>query len=253
MKTYRASRVLSSDRKRGSSWPIVVETKAGRCFTKLRGAAQSPAALVAEVIVAELAEAIGLRVPARSLIRIDEELKREDRNQELGDLLRASRGLNLGFHFLDGAVDFRPQDIARVTSDEASMVVWLDWLVMNPDRTLLNPNMLFWKGELWLIDHGSALMFHHAWSSVREDSPRRNAFSLATHVLAERATQLAEWDPLLAERLDRDILRAAVEAAPDDFLWPLLSQEASTAQLARRREAYVAFLWKRLKPPRTIS
>ena len=253
MKTYRATRLLSSDRKRGSSWPIVVETKAGRFFTKLRGAGQGTAALVAEVIVAEIAEAIGLRVPARSLIRIDGELEREDRDQELGDLLRASRGLNLGFHFLEGAADFRPEDRARVSSDEASMVVWLDWLVMNPDRTLRNPNMMFWKDELWLIDHGSALMFHHAWSAVREDSPRRNEFSPEAHVLRERATQLAEWDWLLAQRLDRDVIRAAVEAAPDDFLWPLLPQAASTTQLARRREAYSAFLWKRLKPPRLLA
>ena len=253
MKTYSATRVLSSDRKRGSSWPIVVETNAGRFFTKLRGAAQAPAALVAEVIVAEIAEALGLRVPARSLILLDEEIEREDRHEELGDLLGASGGLNLGFDFLDRAVDFRPEDVARVSVDEASMIVWLDWFVMNPDRNLHNPNMMFWKDELWLIDHGSALMFHHAWSAVREDSPRRNRFSLEAHVLAERATHIMGWDPLLAERLDRDVIRAAVEAVPDEFLRPLLPQAASTDQLARRREAYIAFLWKRLKPPRTFA
>src|SRR5688572_1324479 len=47
----------------GGTRPVVVDTAAGPRFVKLRGAADGPAALVAEVIVAELAEALGLAGP----------------------------------------------------------------------------------------------------------------------------------------------------------------------------------------------
>lgn len=250
--TYRAIRVLDTKR-RGSSWPLVVETEGGFYFTKLRGAGHGSAALVAEIIVASLAEALELRVPTRSLILIDEELICEDRDAELTDLLKASRGLNLGFEFLDGARDLRPTHLDRVSSDEASKIVWLDWLVMNPDRTPRNPNILLWRDQLWLIDHGAALVFHHNWSAVTEDSPRRPLLSLSSHLLSERATRLATWDALLSEKLTREVIRAAVQAVPDNFLCPLLPAAAMPGTLARCREAYLAFLWKRLKPPRPFT
>ena len=251
--THRALRVLASYRRQGSSWPLLIETESEPCFTKLRGAAEGTAALVAEIIVAGLAQALGLRVPRRALLLIDEHLVCEDGDAELADLLRASRGVNLGFQFLEGARDFRPGDLDRVGADEASTIVWLDWLVMNPDRTPRNPNLLIWKGDLWLIDHGAALVFHHDWPGVTEDSPRHLMFSTESHVLGKKAVQLAEWDPLLHERLDRDTVKAAVRAVPDDFLWPLLPRGASAGAPARRREAYSAFLWKRLKPPRPFE
>ena len=249
----RAVRVVASYKRRGSSWPLLVETETGPCFTKLRGAAQGTAALVAEIIVAGLAQTLGLRVPGRTLFILDEHIVCEDRDAELADLLRASRGINLGFHYLEGARDFGPQYLDRISGAEASMVFWLDWLVMNPDRTSRNPNLLIWKGDLWLIDHGAALVFHHDWRAVTEDSPRRPMSSLESHVLGSKVEHLVEWDALFCERLDRDAIKAAVAAVPDDFLWPLLPRGASAPALERRKEAYSAFLWKRLKPPRPFT
>ena len=246
MPNERALRVVDT-RRRGSSWPFLVETGSGRFFTKLRGAGHGLSALVAEVIVGGLAELVGLRVPARALITIDEQVVCDDRDAELADLLRASRGLNLGFAWLEGARDFRPEDGGRVSVDEASQIVWLDGLVANPDRTARNPNLLWWRDQLWLIDHGSTLVFHHDWSAVTEDSPRRPLPALAAHVLADRAKRLADWDTILAEALDRDAIRAAVAAVPADFLAGLVTRPES---VDRRREAYLAFLWKRLRAPR---
>jgi hypothetical protein len=242
----------------------VIETEGGRFLTKLRGAGDGLFALVAELVVAALADAIGLRVPRRALVALDGGLACEDRDAELADLLRASSGWNLGFEWLEGARDFRAGDESRISADEASWIVWLDGLVMNPDRTARNPNLLFWRDRTWLIDHGSALVFHRDWRAVTEDSPRRPMSFLrgpegprkakeperALHVLAERAEGIAAWDHVLAESLDRDALRAAVEVVPDDFLAPLLPDGADAGAIARRREAYVAFLWKRLRPPR---
>ena len=252
MKTCRARRVLAT-KKHGSSWPVLVETDDGRYLTKLSGAGHGTSALVAEVIVAALADRIGLRVPRRVLVSLDEDVEREDRDAELAQLLDASSGLNLGFEWVEGARDFRREDLAHVSRDEASAVVWLDWLVANPDRTWRSPNLLLRKGELFLIDHGSALRFHHDWTAVTEDTPRRPLLDLSSHALAARATALAEWDALLAGDLDRETLREAVSEVPEAFLRAVLPSRADAAAGARRREAYTAFLWKRLKPPRPFS
>jgi hypothetical protein len=250
LRTLRAVRLQRALRRAGSSLPLVVETADGSYVAKLRGAAQGLAALVAEIIVAELAERLGLRVPVRVLLRLDPGFVCDDRDAELADLLRASRGLNLGLRYLPGARELRPVDAARLDAETATRILWLDRLVMNVDRTARNPNLLHWEGDTWLIDHGAALPFQHDWTRVSEDSPRRPGPVGAEHLLHARAAGLALRDPALARRLGREVLQAAVEQVPDEFFLPLLSAGAAGDALARRRAAYVAFLWKRLKSPR---
>jgi hypothetical protein len=246
MQTYRARRVLRADR-RGSSWPVLVDTDAGVFYTKLRAAAQAPASLIAEVIVGALAAAVGLAVPACVLIEICPDILSEDPHEELMQLLQQSQGLNLGFQYLADARDFRSTDSEGVAADLASRIVWLDGLVQNPDRTVKNPNMLWSQGQLWLIDHGASLGFHHNWKEVTEDSARSKTWPIGQHVLSRQATLLSGVDEELADLLDRAALRNAVRAVPDAFL-----DSQPLAEASRRREAYVAYLWKRLKAPRAF-
>lgn len=189
MHTYRAKRVLRAERKSSSS-PVIVDTDGGAYFVKLRGAAQGTLALVAEIIVADLAEAIDLSVPARALITIDDDLETNDRNDELLQLIGFSRGLNLGLQYLERARDLRGDEAHLIDEDTASRIVWLDGLVMNPDRTATNPNVLAWRGKPWLIDHGAALGFQHDWSRVDEQTAQKPSPLLAQHFLRKRATRL---------------------------------------------------------------
>jgi hypothetical protein len=244
MQTYRAHRVVKADRG-GSSWPVLIETDAGVFYTKLRGAGQAPASLVSEIIVGELADALELPVPARVLIDIPPAVRTDDRDAELARLLHWSIGRNLGFQLLSNARSFRPMDVPHVDPELASKIVWLDCLVQNPDRTAQNPNLLWSHDQLWLIDHGACLGFQHNWPLVTEESPRATGWQARGHLLQSRATLLSIVDAALAARLRRGVLEAALEAVPDDFL----ADEGAEAK-RRRRAAYVAFLWKRLKFPR---
>ena len=256
MQIVDARRILSADR-RGSSWPVIVDADGGPWFTKLRGAGQGTAALVAETIVAELAEALGLNVPARTLVRVAPNIESLDRDGELRALLDASAGINLGFVFLAGAREVGPSQLDRVNPDDAAAIVWLDGLVMNPDRTAHNPNLLWWQDRLWLVDHGASLGFQYQWSSVTEDSTGLPTPGIEPHLLIEltrnNAPDLAAWDEIFAARLTREIVEAAVDEVPDEFLRPLLREadHGSDEALLRRRAAYVAFVWKRLKAPRS--
>ena len=254
MQVVEAQRVLSADH-RGSSWPALIETSDGLRFTKFRGAGQGTGPLVAEIIVGDIAELLGLNVPARSLVRIPAGIPSVDPDGELAALIKASEGVNLGFTYLDGARAMTESEIAEISDDDAAAILWLDALVLNPDRTARNPNLLRWRDQMWLIDHGAALGFQYVWDSVTEETPRRPFTVWEPHVFRDRAAEIAEWDELFASRLTRETIEAIVATVPDSFLEPLVtaSDRGVSDALSRRRAAYVAFLWKRLKAPRSFT
>lgn len=241
---FPASRVLERIR-HGSSSPLVVETEGGFFVAKLRGAGHGVLALISELVVGHLAETLGLPIPERTFIDLPENVTTEDHNDALADLLQRSTGLNLGFRFLDGAREPRPEELQRFDDEFVARVLWLDGLTMNPDRTDRNPNILVWKTQPWLIDHGSALIFHHDWRLMTEQAPREPV-DYGAHVFADRVSLLERFDAELASLVTRDVLERAVAQVPDAFL------EATSAgdSPERARATYQAFLWKRLKAPR---
>jgi hypothetical protein len=222
----------------------VADTPGGRFVLKLRGAGDGVRALIAEIVVAGLAERLGLPVPERALVELSPDFRSDDRNDELADLLTRSVGLNVGLRFLERARIPTANELGALDDDFALRLLWLDGLTQNFDRTRANPNLLFWNGRPFLIDHGAALAFHHDFASVTEDSPREST-SFLHHVFEDRVARLHQVDAELAATLDRDSLTRVLAEVPDDFL-----RTATDDSPARERAAYEAFLWKRLKPPR---
>jgi hypothetical protein len=234
-------RILDAQR-RGSSRPLLVETSAGPQMVKLRGAAQGTGPLVAEIIVAELAAALGLAAPARTLLTLAADTPTDDREDELADLLAASVGTNLGFAWMDGAREATADDLGRMPDEAKAAILWLDRFAHNPDRTARNPNLLWWNGRAWLIDHGAALRFQYDWSRVTEETPRAAGTVFESH-LFEGIASAADWpmhDEACAARITREVLAAAVAAVPDEFL-------------RLERATYVAYLWKRVRAPRAFA
>ena len=238
-RTVQASRVVRRERQ-GSSSPVVVVSPDGEWFTKLRGAAQGVPALIAELIVAELADRLSLAVPVRAFVELPADVPSADVSDELRDLLDASAGVNVGFAVLEAARNLTRAEYERVPLDVAASVLWLDMLVQNLDRTPANPNIMVRRGTYWLIDHGAALPFQHDWSAVREDSAHR-AYDIAGHVFGWAAPVLSSAHETLAPRITRAELNDAVAVVPDDYL------NVFGADVTRRRAMYAAFLWKRLQ------
>ncbi|WP_409520034.1 HipA family kinase [Pulveribacter sp.] len=230
----------------GGSMPAVVEADdLGLYVLKFRGAGQGVRALMAEIICAGLARALGLPVPEMVLAELDPELARTEPDPEIQDLIRASAGLNVALDYLPGSVNFDPAADA-VTPDFASRLVWFDALVSNVDRTARNTNLLVWHGRPWLIDHGAALTFHHAWDGAVAD-PAKPFAPIADHVLLPRASALAQVDAPLAARLTPAVLRAVLAAVPDSFLLQAAGQSAAAlADPALHRQAYVQYFQARL-------
>ncbi len=245
---------ITSARRRGSSRPLVAETPHGARLVKLRGAAQGTGPLVAEIIVHGLAGALGVPAVPWCLVSLAAGVPVADWDDELADLLAASVGVNLGFDWLDGARDLTAAEAQALDPALQPRILWLDRFVENPDRTARNPNLLWWGGRPWCIDYGAALWFQYAWPSVTEATPRRAGAGREAHLLeaAVAADTLAAADAQLAPVVTRALLEEAVQRVPDGFLAPMLpdASAVTAAALARRRAAYVAYLWKRVQAPR---
>lgn len=197
----------------GGSLPAIVEAdNLGTYVMKFRGAGQGPLALVAEIIAGELARRLSLRVPELVLAGLDPRIAVSEPDPEIQDLLRASEGVNLGVDFLPGSFGFEPLGWTA-EPDFASQVLWFDALVQNVDRTWRNPNLLVWHRNIWLIDHGAALYFHHNWPTADPKRP----FAAAEHVLRDRATALDAAHAALAPRITADLLTEVTALVPPEW------------------------------------
>ena len=119
--------------------------------------------------------------------------------------------------------------------------LWLDAFITNVDRTFKNTNLLIWKKELWLIDHGAAFYFHHGW-----DNWKANAISpfalIKDHVLLPKASKLSEVNTNFKAQLNDTILGEIVKQIPDD--WLIWEDGAITPE--QIKEIYFQFLSIRL-------
>ncbi|MDO0924984.1 hypothetical protein QQY24_05970 [Streptomyces sp. TG1A-8] len=232
----------------GGSVPAVVEADdLGTYVVKFTGSAQGTKALVAEVIVGELARALGLRFPELVLVHFDPAVAADEPHQEVRELHGASAGRNLGMDLLPGARDFTPEaaETFRVDPLEAGRIVWLDALTANVDRTVHSSNLMIWPtsgtvpAHLWLIDHGAALVFHHRWDT----SAPGKAYDFRHHALGRYAPDVRAADAELAPRVTADLLREIVAEVPDAWL----TGEPGFAAPDDLRAAYVAYLHARVR------
>ena len=227
--------------------PAVVDTDADGSFVvKFRGAGQGPRALVAEVLVALIAQALDLPVPRPAVVDLEDGFGRSEPDPEIQDILRGSVGANFGLEFLHGAMAYGPAvDDGLLTPEVAADIVWLDAYVTNVDRTARNTNLLVSAERVWLIDHGAALFFHHRWTGWQQriQSPFPQ---IAEHVLLSRAGDLETADARLRPRLDPTRMAAIVQSIPEEWL----GDEPEFADVSQQREAYLTYLLERLNGPR---
>lgn len=225
----------------GGSMPAIVDADDGFPYVlKFRGTGQGKKALVAELIGGELARRLGLNMPELVFLDLDASFSKTEPDEEIQDLLKFSVGLNLGLHFLSGALTYDPH-IMAVDPLLASKVVLLDSLITNIDRTPRNPNLLLWNRQLWLIDHGACLYFHHNWQNW-ETAIARTFPPVRDHILLSQATRLKEAEEMLIQAFDDSWLTALLAIIPDECL----EEESDALTPAEKRNAYLEYLLTRM-------
>ncbi|MGZ4489118.1 MAG: HipA family kinase [Nocardioides sp.] len=244
--TVSVTRYVTPLREGGSLPGIVEADDLGTYVCKFRGAGQGVRVLVAEVVVGELARRIGLATPRLVALELDPEIARYEADEEVQDLLNASAGLNLGIDFLPGAFGFDGD--LPTGAGVAATVLWLDAFTANVDRSWRNPNLLFWHGDLWVIDHGASLYFHHAWpggSLLKDGAADRFAaqpWDASDHVLGAHVGGLAAADEAVRAVVGPEVFAEVLAEVPDAWLEAVPGAETPE----QVRAAYVAFLTARL-------
>jgi hypothetical protein len=243
LRTVDAVRYVTPFREGGSVPALVEADDDGLYVVKLRGAGQGAKALIAELVAGELARAAGLAVPELVLVELDAAFGRAEPDPELCLPLEQSAGLNLGLDYLPGSITFDPVAGPSPAGALASRIVLVDAFVANVDRTARNPNLLMWHRRLWLIDHGAALYFHHAW---RADDPlegSRDPFVEShDHVLLRWADALGDAAAHLAATFTPALFARIVAAIPES--WE--EGRDGFADASALRAAYLAWLTARV-------
>lgn len=225
----------------GGSLPAIVQANDEFLYVlKFKGAGQGKKALIAELIGGLIAHEIGLNVPEIVFMNLDASFSKTESDEEIQDLLKFSVGLNLGLHYLSGSITYDPL-VSIADPLSASKVVLLDSIIINIDRTAKNTNLLNWKQELWLIDHGASLYFHHNWKNWKTHLDLTFP-SIKDHVLLQRSDQLKEASNEIKELLDEDKIREIISLIPKDWL----IDESNTLSELEMRNAYIEFLLSKL-------
>jgi hypothetical protein len=241
IRTVAASRYVTPLREGGSLPAIIEADDDGLYVLKFRGAGQGPRALIAELVAGEIGRRLGLPVPEIVFVQLPSDLARTEPDAEIQSLIQASAGLNLALDYLPGSVTFDPlafQPDARL----ASAIVWFDALTCNVDRTPRNVNMLMWHRRLWLIDHGAALYFHHAWTN--RDQHATSPFTLIKdHVLLRFASMIEAVDSEMRAKLSEDKVAEIIESIPQ--VW--LGADPGFGSTSEQRQAYLNYFMVRLR------
>lgn len=210
-----ATRYVTPLREGGSLPGLVEADDLGTYVMKFTGAGQGRKALIAEIVCGQLARRLGLRVPELVTVELDPVLGPPEPDEEVQELLKASGGRNLGMDYLPGSIGFDPLAYT-VSPEEAGRIVWFDALVNNVDRSWRNPNLLVWHGDLWLIDHGASLIWHHNWSGATASAQK--PYDASDHALAPFAPDVAGAASALAPRVTRQLVVECASQVPDEWL-----------------------------------
>lgn len=224
----------------GGSLPALAEADDDfKYVLKFRGAGHGVKMLISELLGGKITEALGLKIPELVFANLDVDFGRTEGDEEIQDLLKFSEGLNLGLHYLSGAIAYEPS--VKIDPLLASKIVWLDAFITNIDRTFKNTNLLMWHKELWVIDNGASFYFHHNWQNF--DAAAKTPFKyIKDHVLLPQASQLDEADAFAKSVLNDEIFRELVNLIPLEWLeWN--DVEESPEQI---RDIYFEFMKTRL-------
>jgi hypothetical protein len=94
-----------------------------------------------------------------------------------------------------------------------------------------------WHKELWLIDHGAALYFHHAWDNWEAQSGSPFAL-IKDHVLLPLASEIDTVNDEFKSILNDDNINSIVSAIPDEWLG---------SDAVHKRSVYAGYLAARLE------
>lgn len=167
--------------------------------------------LMVEAIAAMLAADLGLPVPEPFLVEVDHAFAGSIPDHGAKTLAQASLGWNFGSRKLPAGYSIYPagKSLPRELLPTAAEIIAFDTFIVNPDRTVANPNLLFNGRSLAIYDHELALLTEGLLGWKPPWEPESIRFKPGSHVLLEEVR---------GKPLDMRRLSGAFEAISPDRL-----------------------------------
>ena len=143
--------------------------------------------LACELICAVLARAIGLSVPDYAIVEITPTFANSIHDISTRKLLLKNIGPNFGSFFHKSFAQWQPMSLkpSREFIDRLEDVLSFDSIVINGDRQISKPNLLYRGNRMLLIDHSLALPVH-LW---KQQSLMSSPFLPEEHIKKHCASQ----------------------------------------------------------------
>jgi len=198
----------------GSSLPVLAVTSSGaKCVIKWKGTGEGPHSNGVDWISLHLARLAGIRVPTPHLISVTPDLAQRDMDPDITDLIERSLGLNLGIEYLPNSTPYRPQLADSLPAELRQRIYQFDALLLNIDRTDLNPNMIVSGNELYCIDFAAAMSIRMLLNGQRV--PEQVLLSMVRrHPFYSRRDSIALMSPAITGKSVEEI----VGSMPDEWL-----------------------------------
>ena len=118
--------------------------------------------LACELICAALARAVGLKVPDYAIVEITRGFANSIQKSSTRNLFLNNIGLNFGSVYHKSFALWQPMSYkpSPVVIDQLEDIISFDSIVINGDRQISKPNLLYHGDEFLLIDHSLALPVH---------------------------------------------------------------------------------------------
>lgn len=151
---------------KGSSFPTKIVTENNKnIILKMKGCGNGTLSIFSEYIVNRTAFELGWNVPNAEFVIIPDNFPWIFGTDEFDDIVTKSYGINLGIEYISNAEKYPSKEYGNLDREILKQIYAIDLFFINYDRSTASENILIDKdSKIWLIDHGSVVLFHNSFS-----------------------------------------------------------------------------------------
>lgn len=144
----------------GNSCPVIVADGLQKFFVKLRAGMSGEYSLLSEWFGNVIGKKLEINTRQPYWINLTNSLNYDNVYIEVRDLIEKSMGVNICFDYIETIRNCHSKETNALSKEKHINVYLLDVLLLNIDRTLVNPNLLFDSNDKLIVsDFESSLLF----------------------------------------------------------------------------------------------
>jgi len=161
---------------KGSSFPTKIVTENNKnLILKMKGCGNGTISIFSEYIVNRACYELGWNVPNTEFVIIPDKFPWIFGTDEFDDIVTKSYGINLGIEYICSADKYPSKEYGNLAPEILQQIYAIDLFFINYDRSTASENILIdTDSKIWLIDHGSVVLFHNSFSQSEVIFPQNH-------------------------------------------------------------------------------